>query len=105
MRLISLAIIALMIVGCGAKGPKTVRVSGAVTMEGKPLPNVGVTFFPTKKGPVAIGSSNENGEFTLTTTRRGDGAVIGKHKVAIGAAEEGKKVPPIAERYGSPHTT
>jgi hypothetical protein len=73
-------------------------------MEGKPMPNIGVTFFPTKKGPVAFGKTNENGEFTLTTVRRGDGAVIGKHKVAVGVTEEGQKLPPIAERFLSPHT-
>jgi hypothetical protein len=105
MRLFLLAISLVFILGCGSRGPKTARVSGTVTMSGKPLPKVGVTFLPTKKGPVANGTTNENGEFTLTTTRRGDGAVIGKHKVTVGIAEEGQKNPGIPESYGSPHTT
>jgi hypothetical protein len=100
-----LALAATLPTGCGSRGPKTARVSGKVTMSGKPLTNIGVTFLPTKKGPVANGTTNENGEFTLTTTRRGDGAVIGKHKVTVGIAEEGQKNPGIPESYGSPHTT
>lgn len=104
-RFLLLAVVAATILGCGARGPKTARVSGTVTMSGKPLSNIGVTFLPTKKGPAANGTTNENGEFTLTTTRRGDGAVIGKHKVTVGIAEEGQKNPGIPESYASPHTT
>lgn len=105
MRLLLLALAIFFLTGCGSRGPKTARVSGTVTMSGKPLPKVGVTFLPTKKGPAATGVTNENGEFTLTTTRKGDGAVLGKHKVTVGAAEEGQKGPAIAEIYSSPHTT
>jgi hypothetical protein len=105
MRFLILTLFVLFFTGCGGKGPKTARVSGTVTMSGKPLPKVGVTFLPTKKGPAATGVTNENGEFTLTTTRKGDGAVLGKHKVTVGAAEEGQKGPAIAEIYGSPHST
>jgi hypothetical protein len=104
-RLLLVAILALLVLGCGRGGPKTARASGTVTMDGKPLPKIGVTFLPTKKGPIATGNTNENGEFTLTTVRKGDGAPIGNHKVTIGASEEGQKLPPIAGRYGSPHTT
>ncbi len=105
MRFLLLTILALLILGCGRGGPKTARVSGTITMSGKPLSNVGVTFLPTKKGPAGVGNTNENGEFTLTTVRRGDGAVIGKHKVTVGAAEEGQKGLSIPDSYGSPHTT
>lgn len=77
-------------------------------MQGKPLPNVGVTFFPTTKGPIATGNTNDQGEFTLTTVKPGDGAPIGQSAVAIGRAEEG---PPkagavvIPDRYGRPGTS
>jgi hypothetical protein len=104
-RFLLLTAVTLLVLGCGRAGPKTARASGTVTMDGKPLPKIGVTFLPTKKGPIATGNTNENGEFTLTTVRKGDGAPIGNHKVTIGASEEGQKLPPIADRYGSPHTT
>jgi hypothetical protein len=104
-RFLALAIVIAGFLGCGSRGPKTARVSGTVTMRGKPLAKVGVTFLPTKKGPAATGVTNENGEFTLTTTRKGDGAVLGKHIVTVGSAEEGQKGPAIPETYSSPHST
>jgi hypothetical protein len=88
--------------------PKTAPVKGTVTMQGKPLPHVGVTFLPTGKGPTASGNTNDQGEFTLMTSRPGDGAVIGTHKVAVGSADEGPRKPGspiIPEKYGSPNTT
>jgi len=77
-------------------------------MAGKPLSHVGVTFLPDGAGPIASGNTDELGHFTLRTVKPGDGAVIGSHKVVLGAAEEG---PPkggaawVANRYGSPDTT
>jgi hypothetical protein len=77
-------------------------------MAGKPLPNVGVTFLPTGKGPIASGNTNEQGQFTLRTVNPGDGAVIGTHRVALGKAVEGPPKPgsaTIPEKYGRAETT
>ena len=106
MRFLSALVTALLVVGCGrSDGPQTAPVKGTLTMAGKPLANVSVTFLPTQRGPIATGNTNENGEFILTTVRPGDGAPIGSHKVALGAAEEGQKRPAIPDRYGRPDTT
>jgi hypothetical protein len=102
------AVGALVLFGCSASdAPKTAPVSGTVTMQGKPLAGAGVTFFPTGKGPMATGNTNENGEFTLMTNRPGDGAPVGGHRVAIGNAEEGRRKsgPNIPERYGKPDSS
>ncbi len=95
--------------GCSsASGPRTAPVKGTVTIAGKPLPNVGVTFLPEGKGPTASGNTNENGEFILRTIKPGDGAVIGAHHVVTGRAEEGprkKGAPAIPEKYSRFDTT
>jgi len=108
-RVLSLVLAAIVAVGCSpSDAPKTAPVKGTVTMGGKPLSNVGVTFFPTGKGPIATGNTNEKGEFTLRTTRPGDGASIGTHQVTFGAAEEGPRKPgsiPIPEKYSRPGTS
>jgi hypothetical protein len=108
LRFVLLLALALL-VGCSSSdAPKTAPVKGTVTMAGKPLPNVGVTFLPTGKGPIASGNTNDKGEFTLRTVNPGDGAVIGTHKVALGRAEEGPAKPGsavIPNKYGSPETT
>src|SRR5437868_5801292 len=104
-----LILILLFALGCGVSdAPRTAAVKGTVTMAGKPLPNVGVTFFPTGKGPIATGNTSEKGEFTLRTTRPGDGASIGTHQVTFGAAEEGpRKAGSIAipDKYSRPSTS
>ncbi len=108
LRLATLALLGT-VLGCSrGDAPQTAPVEGIVTLAGKPLSNVGVTFLPTGSGPIAAGNTNEKGQFALRTVKPGDGAVIGTHKVVLGAAEEG---PPrggaaaIPNRYGSPETT
>lgn len=99
----------LLAFGCtSGDAPQTAPVKGTVTLLGKPLANVGVTFFPATKGPIATGNTNAKGEFTLMTVKPGDGAPLGPNLVAIGKAEEG---PPkagavtIPDRYGRPSTS
>src|SRR6476660_8300653 len=100
--------VSLLLLGCRpSDGPGTAPVRGTITMAGKPLANVGVNFFPMGKGPIA-GNTNERGEFTLMTTRPGDGAAIGSHKVILGNAEEGPRNPgraAIPEKYTRPQTS
>jgi hypothetical protein len=95
--------------GCTkSDAPRTAPVEGIVTLNGKPLPNIGVVFFPLGSGPIASGNTDEQGIFSLTTVKPNDGASVGEHRVAFGAAEEGEKeyasnvLPP---RYGSPETS
>ena len=105
--LLLLFVLCISVFGCSSSsGPKTAPVRGTVTMNGKPMPNIGVTFLPEGKGPSASGNTNENGEFSLRTVKPGDGAPIGKHHVVIGNAEEGpRKGPAIPEKYGRFETT
>jgi hypothetical protein len=54
--------------------------------DGKPVAKGRVLFQP-EKGHPADGEI-ENGKFTLRTYKDGDGAVVGRHKVAIISVEE-----------------
>jgi hypothetical protein len=74
--------------GCGRAG--MARVHGRVTCQGKPVPEAAVIFSPVAKerdaleaGKAAQGGTDEDGRYTLTTYRSGDGALIGKHKVSV----------------------
>src|SRR5687768_15134669 len=79
------AIAVVPLVGCwgSSDAPHVVPVSGTVTMQGRPLADVGVTFFPTH-GPIATGNTNQDGQFNLMTIEPGDGASIGTHRVVLG---------------------
>jgi hypothetical protein len=84
------AVVLLCALGCG--GPQFAPVSGVVKLNGKPLAHAIVTFQPiVEKGGVApngsTGKTNDMGEYTLTGSGGELGAVVGKHKVRITAAD------------------
>jgi hypothetical protein len=80
-------------VGC-SNGPKFAPVSGKVTLNGKPLGNAVIAFSPIAKegqidaGDGSAGKTNENGEYTLTTSRGVAGAQVGTHRVRISVLAE-----------------
>uniref|UniRef100_A0A7C4QMT8 Carboxypeptidase regulatory-like domain-containing protein n=1 Tax=Schlesneria paludicola TaxID=360056 RepID=A0A7C4QMT8_9PLAN len=72
--------------GCGgqlADAPKTVPVSGTVTVDGQPVSGANVTFIPTSPGVHgAAGSTDANGRYTLFVGNN-KGAMPGSYKVTI----------------------
>ena len=93
---------------------RTAEVNGKVTYKGKPVPHGTVTFIPEAGGPPATGEIKD-GAFSMTTYVRGDGAILGKHKVVIVAMEDMKDrlpedrtpLPPpiVPAKFTSPATT
>src|SRR5437763_662474 len=89
MRVRSIFLAAALTLAAGCGGQKFAPVSGRVTLNGKPLANAQVAFNPIpptgsiESGPSAVGTTNQNGEFTLRVSLKQRGAVIGKHRVAI----------------------
>ncbi len=72
-----------LVAGCsGSSEIATARVSGIVRLQGKPVEKASILFVP-ETGKSATGETDANGKFTLTTFANGDGAVVGKHQVAI----------------------
>lgn len=89
-RLISLALMYAVTLGCGAPepvGPSAQTVEGSVVYQGKPASGFRVTFHPQfdigprKFAPSAM--TDAEGKFTLTSYKAGDGAPAGKYAVAI----------------------
>ncbi|MCC7421637.1 MAG: carboxypeptidase regulatory-like domain-containing protein [Planctomycetaceae bacterium] len=81
----------LLLSGCGGAPvgtkplPKTVPVTGIVTMNDKPLSSATVTFFPqnTAGGIECYGITDDDGKFKLTQIRGAEGAPPGDYKVTI----------------------
>jgi len=116
-----LALLTIFVAGCsGGDYPETVAVTGAVTLDGQPVPEAIITFMPTDGGRAATGYTNSSGQFTLTTYQPDDGAEPGAHQIAINPTEpppmpgdpvsmDGTKpaspksyVPPFPPKYGDP---
>jgi hypothetical protein len=79
--------------GCGSSDPyavKTVSAAGTVTYQGKPVPKGTILFQPVDENGRPASGTIEDGKFTLSTYSEGDGAVPGKHMVAVVATEEVK---------------
>lgn len=84
--------------GCNNSGlPKTEKVSGQVTYKGDPVENATVIFSRGSKniaqGEIALGKTDADGKFVLTTHLSGqadvEGAIVGDYEVTVS-----KKIPP-----------
>jgi len=80
-----LAISIALSTGCGGqnKRPPLAKVSGTVVYKGNPVAGASVSFMMDGAPRPAIGTTDDNGNFQLTTYDTDDGAVIGTHKVTV----------------------
>jgi hypothetical protein len=85
----------LALLGCGAPY-QVAPVSGKVTLDGKPLPKVVVTFAPVgtpanrNPGPTAAAVTDAEGRYTLRLDPGKPGAVVGKCRVYVTTTLEGR---------------
>jgi hypothetical protein len=78
--LLTAGLLGIVLTGCG--GLRLGKVSGRITVGGKPVPSGVVMFYP-EAGPTAVGEIRSDGTYTLTTKKPGDGAVLGAHRVTV----------------------
>jgi hypothetical protein len=103
---VALAVSAVLLSGCGGGGGfATAKVRGKVTFKGQPVANARVDFSPQKAadagkgsgggqpGKSAAGTTDKDGVFVLSTYAPEDGAVVGKHRVAVGSNDAKKPLP------------
>lgn len=79
---------ALLLTGCPESGPPVEYVEGIVTLDGKPVEGVTVSFSPVdlKVGSPAVGETDANGVYKLTATQGGSpgsGTKAGEYQVAL----------------------
>lgn len=85
----SVCLIAMIGCGSGSDGPSLVTAGGTVFYKDAPVSGAVVTF-EVEKSPIAVGTTNADGKFTITTGGR-PGAPLGAAKVGItkaGAAQQ-----------------
>jgi hypothetical protein len=91
-----------LLAGCGERGPSLANVSGTVTLDGQPLPNARVTFYPVSGIRESTGLTDPSGKYELIYLRDTHGAALGDHVVRIHkqAIEEGVAAPsPLPLKY------
>ena len=87
-RLFALSIVGLVVcvvpAGCSRSGrPVVVPVRGQVMYEGKPLAGATLAFLCPGAPRLAVGTTDEAGNYRLTTFEPNDGAIIGSHVVTV----------------------
>jgi hypothetical protein len=85
--------------GCGDSGPELAPVSGRVTLDGKPMENVDVTFQPDEMRPASYGRTDASGRYELGYKRGVQGALLGPHTVRIRSLDA--KAPQVAAKFNS----
>jgi hypothetical protein len=80
------ALAIVLIAGCSDGRPKRVPISGQVLIDGKPLTYGYVQLVPADSRS-SEGKLDSDGRFTLACFDRADGAVLGRHAVAVLAGE------------------
>lgn len=90
MRLATVALLGswlLMLVGCGggrsAELPPLVPVSGTITLDGKPIAGVSVSFLPfgSTRGGMCYGITDDSGRYELLAGDRQKGSPTGEFRV------------------------
>src|SRR5712671_5793789 len=72
----------LLLAGCSQSGRMPMApVHGQVTYQGRPVANAAVEFLCPGASRPAAGTSDEQGNYRLTTFTANDGAMIGPHVV------------------------
>ena len=79
-----LSLMALLAIGCGGgtKLPELGTVTGVVTVNGKPVEGLTVTFEPKGSRP-STGVTDSEGHYSLLFNKNTAGAVVGSHTVRI----------------------
>src|SRR5438132_489752 len=89
MRRVFVALVVIVAFGCSSQPYQVARVSGRVTLDGKPLPKASVTFVPMASkenqapGPTAAGLTDADGRYKVDVDQRTAGAVVGKCRIYI----------------------
>jgi hypothetical protein len=94
------------LVGCQRSQFELAPTQGTVNIAGKPLKAGKVMFAPVTKGDrlnagkPAMGAIKDGGQFTLTTYKDGDGAIVGQHWVTIYGPNELAGATPLKSADG-----
>lgn len=81
---VSLLFLGLASLGCGGR-EGLAPVSGRVTINGRPVEGLGITFTPLDQPQVrpSVGTCDANGNYTLMFTSTEPGGTIGRNRVSI----------------------
>jgi hypothetical protein len=84
------ALLLLGVSGCGNSDPDTVKLTGRVTLDGKPVGGASVAFVGRQGARLATAQTNAAGEFTIV-------AALGTNAVSVAKASTNPVAPPVQD--------
>ena len=91
----------LFVSGCGDdKAPA--KVTGTITMDGKPIVGAEVTFTPNDGTRMSQGNTDAQGKYELRFSAQAAGAAVGTHRVSIRLASADEYIPPSRDSNDPP---
>ncbi len=90
----------VLLAGCGSRRPATIPVEGVLQWkDGSPIGGASIRFMPVEeKGRDAVGYTDKDGTFTLSTFSADDGAIPGDYIVVVtktaSSAPASAQIPP-----------
>lgn len=101
-RQLNWLVVLALVAGCNKSGPQLAPVSGRITLDGKPIKNTDIAFYPEGGGNPSAGRTDEDGHYELGYSRGKMGGMIGKNTVRISTSSELVKGPNrYPEQYNS----
>jgi hypothetical protein len=97
---LAIAAAAVSTAGCGPSGPQRAEVSGIVTLDGQPVKEGSINFFPTdgNKGPEA-GGEIKDGKYHIP---RAQGPVLGANRVELRSFQKsGRRIQDPTAKQGT----
>src|SRR5438093_4468976 len=76
-------LLGLLAVSCNSARPPYAEVEGTARLNGKPLANVQVEFWPEANGPRSLGVTDARGHYELASIEQEPGAMVGTHRVIV----------------------
>jgi hypothetical protein len=87
------------------------EVEGTVTLDGQPLADARISFYPQEGGRSSEAVTDASGRYVLQYSGEAGGAKVGTHKVSISTFEEsrqeddGSKIPGVPEKVPAKYNT
>jgi hypothetical protein len=79
----------VLVAGCSRGNKELAPVSGRITLDGKPIKNTDIAFYPEQEGKSpSVGITDQDGHYELAYKRGVMGGMIGKNTVRISTSPE-----------------
>jgi hypothetical protein len=108
LRVVGLFVVGCLLGGCSGSGrPAIAPVQGKVTYNGKAVAGATVVYLCPGAPRLAVGTTDESGNYSLTTYEPNDGAMIGTHTITVkkSGGDSGSDVETPAEPLGPKEMT